>query len=101
LRATQNRIVVYFYHQRPAKKKKATPSHSSKHTLPKSSQNKSKGKEKAFERGYIEIPGTIQDDDVRDGDLSEDDEAMLNEFGDTINFLATLDQKGISRYFAT
>lgn len=68
--------------QRAAKKQKGTRS---------SKQSKPKGKEKAFERKYISIPA------ASDNDLSGDDEALLNDFGDAINFLAVLDQQGMAR----
>lgn len=61
---------------------------------PKSDKNK---REKAFEREYIAIPGAALG---HEDDLSEYDEALLDDFGDSINFLAVLDQQGIARYFA-
>lgn len=84
------------YHQRTAKKQKVAPGQSPKHALAKSDRSKPKGGEKAFERVYIPIPGATP---VRDDGLSVDDEALLDEFGDTINFLAALDHQGIARYF--
>ncbi|KAH0830537.1 nucleolar complex-associated protein-domain-containing protein [Lanmaoa asiatica] len=78
---------------RPAKKQKVTPGQSFK----RGPRSKPKGKEKAFEKEHIAIPGATLDDDVHDAHLSEDDEALLDEFGDTINFLAVLDHKGIAR----
>lgn len=80
--------IIHFYRQRPVKKQKVTPGQSSKRSKPR-------GKEKAFEREYISIPGPSSDHDVHD-----DDGALLDEFGDTINFLAVLDQQGIARYVA-
>ncbi|KAI9566460.1 nucleolar complex-associated protein-domain-containing protein [Boletus coccyginus] len=84
-------------HQRPAKKPKVTPPQPSKRGLPKSNHSKPKGKEKAFEREYIAIPGITPDHDVHEDDLSEDDEALLDEFGGSIDFLASLDHQGIAR----
>ncbi|KAF8447996.1 nucleolar complex-associated protein-domain-containing protein [Boletus edulis BED1] len=83
--------------QRPAKKKKVTPGRSSKRGLPKSGQSKPNAKGKAYERGYIAIPGAAPDHDVREDDLSEHDDALLDEFGNSIHFLAALDHQGIAR----
>ncbi|KAG8217486.1 nucleolar complex-associated protein-domain-containing protein [Butyriboletus roseoflavus] len=82
---------------RPAKKQKVTPGQPSKHGLAKTDRSKPKGKEKAFERDYIAIPGPTPDDNVHGDGLSEDNEALLDEFGDTVNFLAALDHQGIAR----
>lgn len=71
----------------------------SKRGLAKSDRSKPKGKEKAFEREYIAIPAVPPDDDAHDDGLSGADEALLDEFGDTVNFLAALDHQGIARYF--
>ena len=53
-------------------------------------QDKAKGKEKAFERKTIEIPNVA---DTEDSDLSEGD---VEEFGDAVGFLRTLDPKAIA-----
>ncbi|KAG1827333.1 nucleolar complex-associated protein-domain-containing protein [Suillus subaureus] len=55
-----------------------------------------KGKERAADRGYIEVPGNHGDADTEDSDLSEEDAGLLEEFGDSAGFLNTLDRKGIS-----
>ncbi|KAG1731914.1 CBF/Mak21 family-domain-containing protein [Suillus lakei] len=55
-----------------------------------------KGKERAADRGYIEVPGNHGDADTEDSDLSEEDVGLLEEFGDGAGFLNTLDRKGIS-----
>ncbi|KAG2349941.1 nucleolar complex-associated protein 3 [Suillus weaverae] len=53
-----------------------------------------KGKERAADRGYIEVPGNHGD--IENSDLSEEDAGLLEEFGDGAGFLNTLDRKGIS-----
>lgn len=78
-----------------------TPGQPSKRGLARSDRSKPKRKEKAFEREYIAIPGTAPDDDAQNDGLSEDEEALLDEFGDTVNFLAALDHQGIARYFVS
>ncbi|KAG1905689.1 nucleolar complex-associated protein-domain-containing protein [Suillus fuscotomentosus] len=55
-----------------------------------------KGKERAADKGYIEVPGNHDDADTEDGDVSEEDAGLLEEFGDGAGFLNTLDRKGIS-----
>lgn len=84
--------------QRSVKKRKVT---SSKRDHAKSDRHKPKGKENAFEREYIAIPGSGPDREDDKDDLSEHDEALLDDFGDSINFLAELDHKGIARYVFT
>ena len=51
-------------------------------------------KDKAADRGTIPIPST-NDDDV---DVSDQDLAVLAEFGGAVNFLNKLDRNGIMRY---
>ncbi|KAG9318448.1 nucleolar complex-associated protein-domain-containing protein [Chiua virens] len=75
---------------RPAKKQKVALGQSSKRAPPNADRSKVKGKERAYEREYISIPAA-------DDDLSGDDEASLDEFGDSVNFLAALDHQGIAR----
>lgn len=53
-------------------------------------QDKSKGKERACERKTIAIPNVA---DTEDSDLSE---GNVEEFGDAVGFLSTLDPKAIS-----
>ncbi|KAF8559543.1 nucleolar complex-associated protein 3 [Imleria badia] len=73
---------------RPAKKKKVTQG---QRGHPKSDSNK---REKAFEREYIAIPAATLD---YEDDLFEHDDALLDDFGESINFLAVLDHQGIAR----
>lgn len=44
------------------------------------------------------MPGNHDDADTEDGDVSEEDVGLLEEFGDGAGFLNTLDRKGISTY---
>ncbi|KAG1772641.1 nucleolar complex-associated protein-domain-containing protein [Suillus occidentalis] len=76
----------------PSKKRKL-PANSKPRTA--TTQSK-KGKERAADRGYIEVPGNHGDEDTEDSDLSEEDAGLLEEFGDGAGFLNTLDRKGIS-----
>ncbi|KAG2750079.1 nucleolar complex-associated protein 3 [Suillus brevipes Sb2] len=76
----------------PSKKRKL-PANSKPRTA--TTQSK-KGKERAADRGYIEVPGNHGDGDTEDSDLSEEDAGLLEEFGDGAGFLNTLDRKGIS-----
>lgn len=75
----------------PSKKQKVQPGKHSKSGQRKAkSQEKSKGKEKACERQTIAIPNVA---DTEDSDLSE---GNVEEFGDAVGFLRTLDPKAIS-----
>lgn len=76
----------------PSKKRKLQ-ANSKPRTGPTQSK---KGKERAADRGYIEVPGHHGDADTEDSDLSEEDAGLLEEFGDGAGFLNTLDRKGIS-----
>ena len=60
----------------------------------KSKTSKSKGKEKAADRTFIPIP--VRGDD--EYELSDDDLQALEEYGNALSFLHTLDEKGIARY---
>lgn len=51
-------------------------------------------KDKAADRGTIPIP-SADDDNV---DVSDQDLAVLAEFGEAVNFLNKLDRNGIMRY---
>jgi nucleolar complex protein 3 len=51
-------------------------------------------KEKAADRGVIQIPSTGDHDDV---ELSEQDHEVLKVYGGAVSFLDNLDHKGISR----
>ncbi|KAF9227961.1 NOC3p-domain-containing protein [Gyrodon lividus] len=83
---------------RPAKKQKVQSSKPSKPGPQKNmSQNKSKGKGKAFERGYIAMPRPTADEGTEDSELSEEDEGLLEAFGDAVNFLTNLDHKNLAR----
>jgi nucleolar complex protein 3 len=53
-------------------------------------------KDKAADRGTIPIP-SANDDNV-DVDVSDQDLAVLAEFGESVNFLNKLDRNGIMRY---
>ncbi|KAG0707802.1 nucleolar complex-associated protein-domain-containing protein [Suillus ampliporus] len=76
----------------PSKKRKLQPS-----SKPRTGTTQSKkGKERAADRGYIEVPGNHGDADTEDSDLLEEDVGLLEEFGDGAGFLNTLDRKGIS-----
>ncbi|KIJ17377.1 hypothetical protein PAXINDRAFT_175850 [Paxillus involutus ATCC 200175] len=84
--------------QRPAKKQKVQSRKPSKSGPQKNvSQNKPKGKEKAFEREYITMPRAAAGDGTEDSELSEEDEGLLEEFGHAVNFLTNLDHKGLAR----
>lgn len=53
-------------------------------------------KDKAADRGIIPIP-SANDDNV-EVDVSDQDLAVLEEFGESVNFLNKLDRNGIMRY---
>ncbi|KAG2132483.1 nucleolar complex-associated protein-domain-containing protein [Suillus bovinus] len=78
--------------QAPSKKRKLQ-TNSKQRTA--ATQSK-KGKERAADRGYIEVPGNHGDADTEDSDLSEEDAGLLEEFGARVGFLNSLDRKGIS-----
>ncbi|KAI6128632.1 nucleolar complex-associated protein-domain-containing protein [Pisolithus croceorrhizus] len=80
-----------------SKKQKLQPSRPAKsaHTKDKS-QEKGKGKTKAFERETIAIP-TVDDADTEDSDVSDADAGLLQEFGDAVGFLRSLDRNAIAR----
>ena len=59
---------------------------------------KSKGKDKAADRGFIPIPVR---DDQDDSELSDEDLQLLEEYGGAAAFLDTLDEKGITRCVAS
>ncbi|EIW85217.1 nucleolar complex-associated protein 3 [Coniophora puteana RWD-64-598 SS2] len=59
-------------------------------------KKQSKGKERAFEKPFIPIPNA-NDPDSDDSILSNEDAALLEEFGESARFLNVLDHKGISR----
>jgi len=61
-------------------------------------KGKGKGKDHAYNRTFIPIPR--REDDDLDSNLSDQDEAMLDEYGDAMGFLSILDEKGIARYAA-
>jgi hypothetical protein len=61
---------------------------------------KAKGKERAFERPTIPIPGADNGDDEDDAELSDEDLAFYEENGGG-EFLVSLDKKGISRCVLT
>ncbi|KAG1756821.1 nucleolar complex-associated protein-domain-containing protein [Suillus paluster] len=76
----------------PSKKRKVQAS-----SKPRTGTTQSKkGKGRASDRGYIEVPGNHGDAETEDSDLSEEDAGLLEEFGDGAGFLNTLDRKGIS-----
>jgi nucleolar complex protein 3 len=80
--------------QAPSKKRKLQAN-----SKPRTGTTQSKkGKGRAADRGYIEVPGNHGDADTEDGDLSEEDAGLLEEFGDGAGFLNTLDRRGISTY---
>ncbi|KAH7889728.1 nucleolar complex-associated protein-domain-containing protein [Phlebopus sp. FC_14] len=83
---------------RPAKRQKVQSGKLSK-LGPQTSkpQKRTRGKEKAYDREYVAIPAVSADDDAQDSDLSEQDEGLIDEFGDAVEFLKTLDRKGIAR----
>ncbi|OJA21600.1 hypothetical protein AZE42_01676 [Rhizopogon vesiculosus] len=81
-----------------SKKRKVQPSSKQPKSIPARNGTKQskKGKEKASDRGYIEVPGIQGDADTEDSGLSEEDAGFLEEFGEGAGFLNTLDRKGIS-----
>ena len=58
-------------------------------------KKKSKGKEKAADRGTIPIPNA--DDDEDEVELSDQDIELFKTYGSSVQFLGHLDKKGISR----
>ncbi|KAK1232239.1 hypothetical protein PQX77_004613 [Marasmius sp. AFHP31] len=55
---------------------------------------KGKGKERAADRDIIPIPNAGDDEDAG---LSEEELELLKQYGNAVDFLGSLDQKGISR----
>lgn len=53
-------------------------------------------KEKAADRGFIPIPNLFEDDD--NIELSDQDMAVLADFGQAAGFLKKLDHRGLMRY---
>ncbi|KAL4073525.1 nucleolar complex-associated protein-domain-containing protein [Scleroderma citrinum] len=75
----------------PSKKQKVQPSNHPKAGQRKTkTQDKAKGKERAFERKTITIPNVA---DTDDSDLSEGD---IEEFGGAVDFLRTLDPNALA-----
>ena len=56
-----------------------------------------KGKEKAADRGFIAIPVGSNDSA---SELSDEDVELLEEYGQAVGFLSSLDEKGITRCVA-
>ncbi|KAI0781022.1 nucleolar complex-associated protein-domain-containing protein [Trametes elegans] len=79
--------------QRPSKKRKVTED-GKPSKINKSSKEKGKGKERAFDKPTIPIPNQGEDEDV---ELSDEDLDLLEEFGGAVSFLKSLDEKGIAR----
>ncbi|KAI0646969.1 nucleolar complex-associated protein 3 [Trametes meyenii] len=73
--------------QRPAKKRKVAEDG-------KPAKAKAKGKERASDKPTISIPTQGDEDDA---ELSGDDLELLEEYGTSVSFLRTLDEKGIAR----
>ncbi|KAG6820591.1 hypothetical protein H0H93_014507 [Arthromyces matolae] len=77
----------------PSKKRKLSSKADSQSLSKKHpSKQKESGKEKLADRGIIPIPDTVDEVDLSDQDLD-----VLQEYGGAASFLASLDQKGISR----
>ncbi|KAI5982438.1 nucleolar complex-associated protein-domain-containing protein [Pisolithus albus] len=80
-----------------SKKQKLQPSRPSKSVQTKNkAQEKGKGKARQFERETIEIPAA-GDADTEDSDVSDTDAGLLQEFGDAVGFLRSLDRNAIAR----
>ncbi|KAF5365756.1 hypothetical protein D9758_003308 [Tetrapyrgos nigripes] len=75
----------------PSASKKRKLNSGAKSQIPK---KKSKGKEKAADRGTIPIPNADDDEDIQ---LSDQDLEFFQDHGQSAQFLDNLDRKGISR----
>lgn len=78
--------------QGPSKKRKLTSGKPSKGSKAKAAE--SKGKDHAYDRKIIPIPGQ---DDEYEGELSDQDFELLEEYGAAAGFLNSLDAKSIAR----
>ncbi|TFK54919.1 nucleolar complex-associated protein 3 [Heliocybe sulcata] len=82
--------------QGPSKKRKLSAKangSSDKNVAGKENGKKSKGKERAYEREVVEIPGAL-DEDV---EISDEDLEFLDEYVEATKFLGSIDPKALGR----
>ncbi|KZT26233.1 nucleolar complex-associated protein 3 [Neolentinus lepideus HHB14362 ss-1] len=95
--STIKRHASHSQRQNPAKKRKLSAKgngSASKSAAGGEKVKKSKGKERAYERDEVAIPGTLNDDDL---EISDEDLEFFDEYTDGTKFLGSLDPKALSR----